>query len=75
MVDVVKFLMSHYRSIGMTKERFSKLTGFNQMNIYRWERGINSPSIYNTQVLANVLGFDIVLIAKKPPEEYRKWLK
>ena len=54
----------------LTQKDLAKLCNTKQEVISRMESGTNSPSLKNICKIANVLGFDLVLLSKKEETEY-----
>jgi transcriptional regulator with XRE-family HTH domain len=63
--EIIAKLKSERRRQRLSRDAISAITGYEESGIKKWENGIVSPSFHAVVDVADVLGFNLVLVRKK----------
>ena len=61
---IVRRLMNEAIERRILDEALASKAGFSVNTMRKWRHGINQPSIGNVEILANALGYDLVLVKR-----------
>lgn len=62
----VRTIFHHIDARDLSQNRVAQAAGFTAGMLNGWRRGANSPGIINLELLADVLGLEIIVREKRP---------